>query len=289
MRIHHLNCGTFCPVGKLMVNGHGSPAQLGRLVCHCLLLETNEGLVLVDTGLGLGDIAYPGRRLPGRLWQILNQAQLLPEETAVHQVRAIGFNANDVRHIVLTHLDFDHAGGLGDFPQANVHVLGLEHDAAIRRRGPMERVRYAPSQFAHRPHWVLHKVRGEQWMGFDSVQAISESQIGTDVLLVPLVGHSRGHCGVAINTGNGWLLHCGDAVFYHGEIEHAHRHCPLGLRIYQNIFQHNRRQRMQNQKRLRELVRTNGESVRVICSHDPDMFDPLARIQGQSAKALLEI
>jgi len=32
-----------------------------------------------------------------------------------------------------------------------------------------------------------------------------------DVLLIPLPGHSRGHCGVAVKTGEGWLLHCGDA------------------------------------------------------------------------------
>jgi glyoxylase-like metal-dependent hydrolase (beta-lactamase superfamily II) len=37
-----------------------------------------------------------------------------------HQVQRLGFDPRDVRHIVLTHLDFDHAGGLDDFPHATV-------------------------------------------------------------------------------------------------------------------------------------------------------------------------
>ena len=46
MRGYHLNCGSFCPVGLSAADG--GPG----LVCHCLVLETNEGLVLVDTGFG---------------------------------------------------------------------------------------------------------------------------------------------------------------------------------------------------------------------------------------------
>jgi glyoxylase-like metal-dependent hydrolase (beta-lactamase superfamily II) len=34
---------------------------------------------------------------------------------AFEQVRALGFAPNDVRHVLLTHLDRDHAGGLSDF------------------------------------------------------------------------------------------------------------------------------------------------------------------------------
>jgi len=39
-------------------------------------------------------------------------------------------DASDVRHIVLTHLGFDHAGGLDDFPAATVHLLRQESDHA---------------------------------------------------------------------------------------------------------------------------------------------------------------
>ena len=58
MQVHHINCGTFCPVGGALMDGR-SRGLRGRLVCHCLLLETNDGLILVDTGLGLRDMQAP--------------------------------------------------------------------------------------------------------------------------------------------------------------------------------------------------------------------------------------
>ncbi len=61
MRIHHLNTGTMCPIGRRLVNGTGSIFQRARMVCHCLLVETKDGLALVDTGIGLDDIANPPR------------------------------------------------------------------------------------------------------------------------------------------------------------------------------------------------------------------------------------
>ena len=51
MRIHHLNGATLCPVGRRLLLGRPD----GLLVCHCLLIETEQGLVLVDTALGLED------------------------------------------------------------------------------------------------------------------------------------------------------------------------------------------------------------------------------------------
>jgi len=61
MRVHHLNTGTMCPIGRRLVNGTGSIFQRARMVCHCLLIETDDGLALVDTGIGLDDIKRPMR------------------------------------------------------------------------------------------------------------------------------------------------------------------------------------------------------------------------------------
>ena len=270
MRIHHLNCGTLCPVGKLLMNGHGSPLARGTLVCHCQLVETGDGLVLIDTGLGTVDIREPMSTLPGPVWQAINQAQLRPEETAIARVRALGYQPADVRHIVLTHLDFDHAGGLGDFPHADVHVYALEHGAAMARMTPRERMRYAPRQFEHGVRWRLHDEDGERWFGFDRVRALPG--VDPEILLVPLLGHSRGHCGVAVRTADGWLLNCGDAAFHHREIYGQRRRCPPGLRAYQNVFQFDRGARLFNQQRLRDLANDASSNVEIVCSHDPAML-----------------
>ncbi|MGV3618345.1 MAG: MBL fold metallo-hydrolase [Fimbriimonas sp.] len=271
MRVHHFNCGTFCPHGKLFINGHGSPIADGELICHCLAIETSQGIVLVDTGLGTQDIADPMESLPGPIWQAINQAQLEPEETMIRQLDREGIKAEDVRHIVLTHLDFDHAGGLSDFPHADIHVFREEYDAATHPRKWIDHERYAARQFAHQPRWQLHDVpEGEKWMDFDAVRPIPG--LDPDVLLVPLPGHSRGHCGVAVRAPAGWMLHAGDAFFHHDELKPGRRECPVGLRVYQNVFQDDRRLRKHNQERLRELAQAQGDRVMILCSHDPDQL-----------------
>ena len=45
MRIHHINCGTSRPRGARLLNGEGGFFEPARMVCHCLLIEGNDGLV----------------------------------------------------------------------------------------------------------------------------------------------------------------------------------------------------------------------------------------------------
>jgi glyoxylase-like metal-dependent hydrolase (beta-lactamase superfamily II) len=70
----------------------------------------------------------------------------------------------------------------------------------------------------------------------------------TEILLVPLAGHTHGHAGVAVPDGTGWLLHCGDAYFHHDEVTTPPR-CPSGLRAFQNLVQADGKLRRQNQER----------------------------------------
>jgi glyoxylase-like metal-dependent hydrolase (beta-lactamase superfamily II) len=269
LKIHHLNCGSMCPIGKRLINGHGGLFEPADMCCHCLLIESADGLVLVDTGLGSADVGNPAQL--GRAFTMVTRPKLLLEETALHQVRALGFKPGDVRHIVLTHLDLDHAGGLPDFPDAQVHIFKPEHHAAMERPTLGEKARYRPVHFAHRPRWVLHETAGEHWNGFDSIRALPGSR--DEILLVPLVGHTRGHCGVAVRTddpaGAGWIMHCGDAYFHHDEIDPQHPHCPAGLQLFQALVQIDAAQRHANQARLRDLVRSKGGEVGLFSAHDP--------------------
>src|SRR5690606_29466042 len=77
----------------------------------------------------------------------------------------------------------------------------------------------------------------------------------SDVLLVPLIGHTFGHAGVAVDCGDMWLLLAGDAYFYHKEMNVESPGCTPGLRMYQKMMEKNRRARLWNQERLRDLRR----------------------------------
>jgi glyoxylase-like metal-dependent hydrolase (beta-lactamase superfamily II) len=267
MRIHHVDCGTLCPFSARLINGRGSMLEPARMVCHCLVVETDDGLLLVDTGLGSADIADPRGRL-GAQFVAVTRPKLLREQTALAHVERLGFRRQDVRHIVATHLDLDHAGGLSDFPDAQVHVFEPEHRAAMAPPSRMERERYRAAQFAHGPRWVVHPLAGDSWHGFDRVRVI-----GDDVALIPLTGHTRGHCAVALRHDGGWLLHAGDAYFFHGEVDPVKPRSTPGLALFQRLVATDDGARRRNQVRLRQLVRDHGSEVRVFCAHDPKELD----------------
>jgi len=279
MRIHHLNCGSFCPHGRRLVNGKGGLFERASVVCHCLAIETNDGLVLVDTGFGMEDARNPSQL--GLGFRLLMDPRPEATTTALQQLEALGFEAGDVKHIVVTHLDLDHAGGLPDFPEAEVHVFAPELRAALNP-SPRERLRYiGGAHWRHDPRWVEHTTGGDEWFGFESVRILPG--LDAEVLLVPLIGHSRGHTGIAVRNGEGWLLHCGDAYFNRWEMTTPPK-CPPMLAIFQSIMAADGAARKNNQERLRELVRTRGDEVTAFCAHDPHQLE-LAQARAAEATA----
>lgn len=275
MRIHHLNCISSCPLGGHLMDGR-TPGALtrGKLCCHCLAVETDDGLVLVDTGFGLADCAHPRTRL-SRFFLALLSPEFREEMTAIRQLERLGFRPDDVRHVVLTHLDFDHAGGLDDFPQARVHMLQRERDYALLQKTWMDRQRFRPQQWGTQPNWSVYQPQaGERWFGFEAVRQLAG--LPPEILMVPLPGHTFGHAGVAIRSEGRWLLQAGDAYFYHREMEYEKPTCTPGLEMYQTMLEKDRRARLGNQQRLRELRRRHGSEVRVFCSHDPLEYEELA-------------
>lgn len=263
------------PLGGPVV-GRVQPATQARdHRMHCLLIETEAGLVLVDTGFGLADVRSPQRL--STLLRLANRVRLREEDTARRQIEARGFAAADVRHIVLTHLDFDHAGGIGDFPEATVHVLDAELDAATSRSSLLDRGRYRPMQWDGPVAWQPYTCDGERWFGFTCVRGLVG--LPPDILLVPLAGHTLGHCGIAVRTPEGWLLHAGDAYFFRGEMDSREYQCTPMLRFYQRMTAADDAMRLGNQTRLRRLKQTHGRDIRVFCAHDAkelEMFPPLA-------------
>jgi glyoxylase-like metal-dependent hydrolase (beta-lactamase superfamily II) len=275
-RVHHLNCISSCPLGgKLMDGRTDSIFKRGEVCCHCLLLETDHGLVLVDTGFGLRDVANPRSRLSTFFLAMLSP-DFREEMTAARQIEQLGLSPLEVRHIVLTHLDFDHAGGLDDFPNASVHMLEQERDYALRQKTWLDRQRFRPQQWSSRPRWQVYSPgRGEAWFGFDSVRDLYG--LPPEVLLVPLPGHTFGHAGVAINVSGRWLLQTGDAYFYHREMDIANPTCTPGLRFYQTMMEKDRDARLMNQERLRVLRNAHGSEVEIFCAHDTHEFERLAQ------------
>ena len=266
--VHHLNCATMCPPAAFLIGQPG--LGRGRMIAHCLLLETaRDGLVLVETGLGTRDVTGATRLSP--MFKNVVRPRLDRAETALAQVEALGFTAADVRHVVVTHLDVDHAGGIADFPQARVHVHAREHAAAMARSSAVEKGRYVPAHWSHGPRWQVYSEDGDTWRGLPAVTKLAG--VDAEVALVPLHGHTRGHSAVVVHAGERWLVHAGDAYFHRAAL--AGSRLPLGLAAFERVTEVDRPARRASLAALRQL-RSSYSDLDIFCAHDTREYDAIS-------------
>jgi glyoxylase-like metal-dependent hydrolase (beta-lactamase superfamily II) len=267
-----------CPRGQALINGGGSLFERARLVSHCLLIETDiHGLVLVDTGIGVEDVRDTRRLGPlfGRAMAVDATQTRMP---ALAQVEALGFHREDVRHLVLTHLDFDHAGGLPDFPHAVVHVHAKEKEAALSGLTLNQKERYRRSQFAHGPAWETYEAVGEAWRGVPAVRQLDG--LPPEILALPLPGHSQGHAAIAVDTGRGWLIHGGDAYFHRSVTQSGDPSgMPWALRAVEHLVAFDHRRVRTNHSVLAALAR--HDDMTLFSAHDPVEYEQLRSGSGK--------
>jgi len=235
-------------------------------ICHVLLLETDNGLVLVDAGFGLLDCADPRRIGPSRR---VIRPRFDVAETAARQVEALGFRRSDVRHVVATHCDVDHVGGIADFPDATIHVTAAEALGVLKGPTRMERFRFRSTQWSHGPHIVEHEPTGEKWRGFAAAKELDS--IAPGIVLVSLPGHTRGHACVAVDAGHRWVLHCGDAFYYEGTLDGRSR-VPWGLKVSEKLVAYDRKAVYDNHSRLAELYAHRDPELLIVSAHDPRLL-----------------
>jgi glyoxylase-like metal-dependent hydrolase (beta-lactamase superfamily II) len=165
------------------------------------LLEHPEGPIMIDTGLSTRASVPRGQRLMGAPAPVIR-----PEEEIEPRMRAKGLAPDDVRRVVITHLDWDHTGGLGTFPNAEVLVHRPEYEFASKLLG---RLRYQPKLWPASFDPTVYDLDPEPVGPFPASKSVTASG---DVRLVPIAGHSIAQVGVVVETDGPRLLFAADHV-----------------------------------------------------------------------------
>jgi glyoxylase-like metal-dependent hydrolase (beta-lactamase superfamily II) len=146
---------------------------------NCLVIDSIAGRVLVETGIGerIDDKARAMRDYQGT--------------PIVPAMEAAGFLPETINHVALSHLHFDHAGGLlrangsAAFPNARIVAQKTEWEVALG-----ENPRLVASYV--QPELELSKDEGIQgWVDGDE-------ELLEGVTVVPTGGHSTGHQAVVV-------------------------------------------------------------------------------------------
>jgi len=206
MKIHAIQAGRLLG-NKTTARGTSWWSLLRRRVnfefpAYVYIIDHPEGLIAIDTGMNAQGWKFP---LPMRRFfpsPIIDGR----EEEVGPQMTARGLNPEDVRTVIITHLDVDHVGGLRWFPNAEVLVHRTDYEFASTFMG---KTRYRPQLWPADFEPTLYDLDPEPYGPFPRSKAVTETE---DLHIVPLPGHSLGQVGVILRMDEIALFFTADHV-----------------------------------------------------------------------------
>jgi glyoxylase-like metal-dependent hydrolase (beta-lactamase superfamily II) len=191
-----------------------------------------EGPLIFDTGIGE---AHPGI-----------DALYRPSRRSLDgEISNIGLATDDIRHVVNSHLHFDHCGGNPSFPRRPIHAQRREHRAT---REPV----YTLSDRVDFPGARLVLIEGE-------------TSPCARVTIVPTPGHTAGHQSLAVATDGGVVVLAGQAAYTADEFDAPEvRPHPRGMGAAWDAAEY-----VRSIRRLKSL-----RPRRVYFAHDGAVWEP---------------
>ncbi|KFN02960.1 N-acyl homoserine lactonase family protein [Bacillus clarus] len=160
------------------VNSTLAPGKLLNLPVWCYLLETEEGPILVDTGMPEmavdNENLFKGTFVEGKILPKMSE-----NDRVINILKRMGYEPEDLLCIISSHLHFDHAGGNGTFTNTPIIVQRSEYGAAL-----------------HREEYLKECILPN--LNYKMIEGDYEVAPGVKLLYTP--GHSPGHQSLFITT-----------------------------------------------------------------------------------------
>ena len=170
-------------------DNHDQPHEMDYFIW---VLKSGDQVILVDTGY---DEAEARRR----------DRPIIREPAAA--LGGIGLKPEDITTLIVTHLHYDHAGGLGQFPNATIHLQAAEMAYAT---GPC--MCHAATRMPFTVDHVCEMVK--RIYSGRVIFHDGDGPVAPGVEAVALAGHSAGLQAVRVKTERGWVVLASDASHY---------------------------------------------------------------------------
>ena len=161
------------------------------------LIDHPRGTVLFDTGANRSFAGDPAQRYGALAAGFA--IQMTEADHVVARMAQLGFKPEDVDWVVLSHLHYDHAGNLEDFPSSKVLVQTAE--LVFAHWPPVyQRATFLPKDFAFDANWI--EVDGDY-------DVFGDGRLVT----FPTPGHTPGHQSMLVQLDGKVLILVGDAAY----------------------------------------------------------------------------
>lgn len=236
LRLFGCVCGQFHSPGA----GMGMEAPRVSVPIPFYVLEHPDGVALFDCGLPAAMLDREERYLKALQSQDLD-VTLTEEETVTSHLERLDIDPARVRYAVLSHLHFDHAGGLRELPNATVVVQRREWGAGFE---PELSNRYGLRKRYFDLGHAVQLVDDEHDLFGDG-----------SAVCVPSYGHTPGHQSLRVRSDQGDHLLIGDACYHCGVVE---------SRVFPEMSDHAAMNRS-----LDALLASRGPQTVMVFGHDP--------------------
>ncbi|SDY27957.1 N-acyl homoserine lactonase family protein [Nitrosomonas sp. Nm33] len=173
--------------------GHGQWIEAPILA---YLIETPNGRILYDAGCDYRKLANPALRTRyfTSIHSTVETPRMQADQRVPHYLERLGLTPADIDLVFISHLHFDHAGGLCDLPGCEVHIHQDELTAA---RTGLDSGVFA-DELANSDQWYLQT---------------DEYEVAPGVEAITTPGHTAGHMSLFIHLPKGRpVILCGDAA-----------------------------------------------------------------------------